>query len=66
MPHDSFMGRKTPKVVRTVLKSLHGNPVKEFREETQRIKNLQVEKATGVPTPESEKPKRDRKKKNVK
>ena len=61
MPDKSFVGRKSPKVLQTVLKSLHGNPVREFRDETQRLKNIRIERATGVPTPRAEKPKVDRK-----
>ncbi len=64
MPHATFLGRRLPKVLRTVAKSLHGDPVREFSDETQRMKNIRIERATGVPTPEAEKPRRDRKKKD--
>ena len=62
MPHNTFLGKKLPASVRAVAKALHGNPVKEFRKDTTKIKDKIIERATGVPPPVREKP-RDKKKK---
>ncbi len=58
MAHKSFIGTKLPKVLRKVVESFHGNPVKDFKRETQRLKDLRIERATGEPPPKREKPKK--------
>ena len=53
--HKSFIIKKLTRKkgpVREMIKSLHGDPVKEFRKDTQELKDKIIEKATGVPAPD--------------